>query len=662
MQHEERVPHMAREGMGRRLAALLSADVKGYSRLMGEDEEATIRTLTAYREVMATLIQQHHGRVVDSPGDNLLAEFASVVDAVRCAVEIQQTLRAKNAELPDQRRMEFRIGLNLGDVVVEGERLYGDGVNIAARLESLAEPGSICISGTVYDHVETKLPLTYEYLGEQSVKNIARPVRVWRVAMDEAAAALAAQGMRRQAQPSSPDEAKRHLGKTSIPGFRYTPSRLLLVVTLAGVLLMVGTILTVRYLSRPPLSTQSSALITQEALPLPDKPSIAVLPFTNMSGDPEQEYFSDGITDTLITDLSKLSELFVIARHSVFTYKGKAITVAEVSRELGVRYVVEGSIQKAGDRVRINTQLIDATTGGHLWAERYDRELEDIFALQDEIVQKIVTTLKLQLPLVEQGIQVRKSTDNLEAYDSYLRGLGYFSRYTKETNIQARQMFEKAIELDPQYATAYMSLSYTYWTEWAIGWNQDPQALERASELAQRAIALDDSLPAAHLLLGEVYLWKDRQHEQAITEGERAIALDPSFADAYVELAHILTYAGRPEEAIGLVQKARRLNPRYPFHYLWVLGRAYQLTGRYEEALPILKKVLTHSSDFLPAYGDLVVIYSELGREEEARAAAAAIMRIAPHSSQEFWRQMMPWKDQAVAERFFAAGRKAGLK
>src|SRR5262245_33183753 len=369
--------------MERKLTAILSADVKGYSRLMGEDEEATIRTLTAYREVMATLIAQHRGRVVDSPGDNLLTEFASAVDAVRGAVEIQRELRSKNAALPPERRMEFRIGINVGDVVVEGERLYGDGVNIAARLEALAEGGGICIAGTVYDQVENKLSLDYEYVGEQMVKNIAKPVRVYRVRLEV------------EALTTEP-------GKDKVTSPGSTPA------------------------SSPP-----------------DKPSIIVLPFINMSNDPEQEYFSDGITEDITTDLSRISSLFVISRNSAFTYKGKAAKARDISREMGVRYILEGSVRKAGERVRITAQLIDAVADHHLWAERYDRSLTDIFALQDEIVQKIVTTLKLQLTLQEQGWIMRKYTDNLEAYDAFLRGVEYFWRDTKEAVAQARQTCEK---------------------------------------------------------------------------------------------------------------------------------------------------------------------------------------------------------------------------
>src|SRR5581483_10969386 len=399
-------------GMARKLAAILSTDVAGYSRLMGDDEEATIRTLTAYRTLLSSLIQQYRGRVVDAPGDNLLAEFASVVNAVRCAVEIQQSLKTQNAELPDHRQMRFRIGINLGDVIVEGERLYGDGVNIAARLEGLAEPGGICISGTEYDQVENKLALTYDYQGEQTVKNIAKPVRTYRVVMDEAAATLAEQAVRRHAQhertptpviPSLANGAqlKRRGG-----------------LVLAGLGLLAATFVTARYFSFPPTTppVAPSPPAAPAALPLPAKPSIVVLPFDNMSNDPAQDYFSNGITEVLTSDLSRISSLFVIARNTAFTYQGKPVNIQAVGKELGVRYVLQGSVQKAGEHIRIVAQLLETTTGGHLWAQRYDRPLQDLFALQDEIVQKIVTTLKLQLTLQEQGYVVRKRTDNLEAY------------------------------------------------------------------------------------------------------------------------------------------------------------------------------------------------------------------------------------------------------
>src|SRR5262245_57754372 len=444
--------------MERKLAAILSADVKGYSRLMGEDDEATIRTLTAHRALMTSLIAHYHGRVVDSPGDNLLAEFASAVDAVHGAVAIQHELKTRNAELPIPRQMEFRIGVNLGDVVVEDGRLYGDGVNIAARIESLAEVGGLCISGKVYEEVKSKVALAYEYLGEQVVKNIAEPVRVWRVVMDESAAALA-----EQARLRPHDSTQDKLARQRPAGVAY---RTWAIVGVAGLMLLVGGIVAVRYLSRPSLSPQSSALspdVAPAALPLPDKPSIVVLPFVNMSKDPEQDYFSDGLTDVLTGDLSKISSLFVIARNSAFTYKGKAVNMQEIRKELGVRYVLEGSVQKAGEQVRIVTQLIDTTSDSHHWPERYHRPLTDLFALQDEIVQQIIGNLRVKVFEVELARVRRIPTDNLTAYDCRLPGWEYYWRFTKEANLQARQLFEKAVALDPQYADAYVGLGATYW-------------------------------------------------------------------------------------------------------------------------------------------------------------------------------------------------------
>jgi adenylate cyclase len=597
--------------MKRKLTAIVSADAKSYSRLMGEDEMATVRTLTAHRQVMTTLIEQHHGRVVDSPGDNLLAEFASAVDAVQCAIEIQQELKVRNAELPEQRQMEFRIGINVGDVVVEGEKIYGDGVNIAARLEGLAQPGGICISGTVYDQVKNKLSLQYEDLGEQVVKNIADPVRVYRVVLEVPSLSPQDSALRTQAA----------------------------------------------------LSPQDSALRTQAqpALPLPDKPSLAVLPFTNMSGDPEQEYFSDGITEDLITDLSKLSGLFVIARHSVFTYKGKAVKMEQVSQELGVQYVLEGSVRKASNRVRITAQLVDATTGHHLWAERYDGELADIFALQDEVTQKIVAALEIKLTKREQEHLEHTPTNNLEAYDHYLRGWESFYRTTKEANVQARQMFEKALELDPEFAGAYAGLGMTHWVEWLLQWNPDPRNLERAFELTQQAVALDDSLSQAHTLLGWVYLFKKR-YEEAITEIERAVVLNPNDADAYARLGGALLFMGEPEKAIGLEEQAMRLDPHYPPLYLFFLGIAYHRTGQSEAAVTALKRALIRNPDFLAAHLFLAVTYSELGQEEEAGAEVAKVLLLNPNFSLERFGRTLPFKDSAVTERYLTALRKAGLK
>lgn len=591
----------------RKLAAILSADVAGYSRLMGADDVATVRTLTAYRAVMTALIQQHRGRVVDSPGDNLLAEFTSVMDAVRGAVTIQQELKTRNADLPPDRRMEFRVGINLGDVIVAGTEIYGDGVNIAARLQALAEAGGICISGTVFDQIEDKLDLRYEPLGEQTVKNIAKPVRVYRVRGDFATVAA-----------------------TPLPVNPATP---------------LGT--------NPPKR--------EHPLTLPDKPSIAVLPFTNMSSDPEQEYFSDGITEDLITDLSKLSGLFVISRNSVFRYKGATVQPAQISQELGVRYILEGSIRKAANRLRITAQLIDATSGYHLWAERYDRDLQDIFALQDEVTKKIVAALEVTLTEGERERFGRPVTNNLEAYDYYLRGLEYRAFTTEETNAQAQQMLEKAIQLDPRFAAAYANLGWAYFERWVLGWSPDAATLDQAFAAAQQAIALDGVSADGHRLLGIIYLWK-KQYDQAIAEVERGITLNPNDADGYAALADVLNWVGRPEEAIALVEKGMRLNPEYPSWYLWDLGHAYYLARRYQEAIATLKRLLIRSPNFMPAHAYLSTIYTELGRAEEAGPAGAEFLRLSPQLSLDELGQRLPYKDPAVLERVLSAARKAGLK
>jgi adenylate cyclase len=631
---------MTQEGFKRKLTAILSADVAGYSRLMGEDEEATVRTITAYREVLTTLIQQHNGKVLDSPGDNLLSEFVSVVDAVQCAVAVQKEIKARNDQLPENRRMQFRIGINLGDVIQEEERIYGDGVNIAARLEGLASPGGICISKTAFDQIESKLPYGYEFLGDQTVKNIAKPVSAYRVLMEP-----------RVTVAGEPEKEKRS-------PMRRMP---ILVGAVAVLVLAVAVGIWQFYVRRPSVETAS---IDKMAFPLPEKPSIAVLPFDNLSDDPKQEYFTDGMTDELITNLSKISGLSVISRNSSFTYKGKSVNLQQVANELNVRYVLEGSVQRAGDRVRIRAQLIDGATDHHIWAESYDAVMKNIFDLQDEITKKIADALTVKLTQDEKKRVARKYTEIMEAYDFFLQGLEYQNRYTKEAHAQAQQMYERAIELDPEFAYAYAGLGSTYLIEWNFFWSQDPNSLEQAFELAQKAIALDDSLPGGHQVLGNVYLWK-KQHEQAIAELEEAIALSPNSADGLAVLGDILNWAGRPEETIGLVQKAMRLNPKYPSWYLWSLGHAYFLTGRYEEAIETLKRVLDRNPYFaLPAHVYLAASYSELGRQEEARAEAAEVerLRLGSQTSAEAVKQKLPYKDQAVLERLFDSLRKAGLK
>jgi len=627
---------MATQDFKRKLTAILSADVEGYSRLMREDEEATVRTITAYREVISSIVQKHRGRVVDSPGDNILAEFASVVDAVRGAVEIQEELRIRNAELPEDREMEFRIGINLGDVIQEDERIYGDGVNVAARVESLAEAGGICVSGTAFDQIEDKLPLGYEYLGEQSVKNIPKPVRIYKVLME-------------------PEAVGKVIGEKRAEPRRGQRVALAVVTVL---LLIVGGLLIWRTVF-PPVQVAS---VEKMAFPLPDKPSVAVLPFDNMTGDPEQEFLSDGITEQIITALSKISSLFVIARNSTFTYKGKPIKVQRVSEELGVRYVLEGSFQKSGDRVRITAQLIDAIKGNHLWSETYDRDLKDIFALQDDITKKILTGLQVKLTRGEQARVWAKGTDNFEAFLKYLQANESFFQVNVERNALARQMAKEAIALDPEYASAYALLGKTHLIDLFFGWSASPKdSIRQAMALLQKAIALDESSADARSRLGSLYTIVG-EHDKAIAEGERAVTLDPNYADAYNRLGLFLRFADRPEEAIPVIKKAMRLNPFPPGLYYSNLGMAYLFTGKCEEAIAECEKALQLETDNLHTHMTTTVAYSLCGREEEARATAAGVLRINPKFSCDYVAKRLTYKNQADKDRFIEALRKAGLK
>jgi len=627
------------ENFRRKLAAILSADVKGYSRLMGDDEASTVRTLTAYREIMAALVRQYSGRVVDSAGDNMLAEFSSVVDAVQCAVDIQEELKARNAEVPENRKMEFRMGINLGDVVEDGDRIYGDGVNVAARLEGLAEEGGICISGTAFDQVENKLSLGYESLGEQVVKNIEKPVRVYRVLMD-------------------PEASGKLIGERGTSPRRWHRVALAVMAVLAAGA-VAFTIRSFYLRSFPP----SEELGTEApALGLPDKPSIAILPFVNMTEDPKQEYFSDGVTEEIITGLSKVPQLFVIARNSTFTYKGKPVKLRQVGRELGVRYVLEGSVRKAGERVRISAQLIDANTGHHLWAERYDRNLRDIFSIQDEITKNIITALQVELRDGEEARVYGRGTDNLDAYLKFLQGREHSNHFNREGNILARQMYEEAVDLDPEYAVAYLRLSATHLMDLIYGSSKSPQwSLKQAEELTKKALALDDSLAEAYSFLGRIYLTK-RQYEKAISEGERAVELDPNSAFAHAALAFTFHYAGRIEESIGLYKKAIRLNPIPQSWYLTGLASSYRIMGRYGEAIALFENVLHSNSDHLLAHMGLASVYGLLGREEEARAEAKEVLRIDPRFSLDHLSSSLLYKNRVDTEHFIDSLRKAGLK
>jgi len=633
---------MASEDFKRKLTAVFSADVAGYSRLMGDDEAATVRTLEAYKQVMFSLIRQHRGRVVDSPGDNLLAEFASVVDAVQCAVAIQKEFQSRNTELPDNRRMDFRIGINLGDVIEEEDRIYGDGVNIAARLEALAEPGGICVSKTAFDHIESKLPLGYEFLGEQEVKNIAKPIGAYKVLMEP--------------RVTVAEEIEK---KTAVPVWRRKA------ILAGGVALALAVIAALiwNYYFRPPRMEVAS--VEKMAFPLPDKPSIAVLPFNNLSGDPTQDYIADGITENIISALSKISEMFVIASNSTFTYKGKPVKVQQVSEQLGVRYVVEGSAQKIKDRVRITAQLIDATTGHHLWSEKYDRDMKDLFALQDEITHKIIVELQVKLTEGEQVRLSHKSTTNLEAWSYAVRGLKLFERVSKENNAKAMELFERAVELDPGYVWAWVRLAWTHRV--ASRWSRSPSEHSKMIvEISRKVLALDESDSDVHALLGIVYRMQ-RQWDQAIIEGEKSLALGPTNAQAHVLHAVSMNIVGRFDKAIELVKRAMRLHPYYPAYYLQWLGAAYRMTGQYEDALKVYKQLLDRSrkGEFpsLPAHLYLADVYGELGREKEARIQAAEVLRINPRFSLESVKKIATYqyKDRALLERRLNALRNAGI-
>jgi adenylate cyclase len=635
--------------MERKLTAILCADVHGYSRLMGTNEEATVSTLNAYRNIIDTFITQHHGRFVGAAGDSVLAEFASVVQAVQCAVDIQASLKNQNAGRPPERRMEFRIGINLGDVIVQGEQLYGDGVNVAARLESLAEPGGILISGSVHEQIKNKLELGYIDLGEQRVKNIAEPIGVFRVTSDRAA-------------PTA--EKPRRITNLHVAGIS------------VGTLEIIGVVFVfVQHLSlRPPTTSGSIPPPMHPALTLPDKPSIAVLPFTNVSGDPGQEYFSDGITDDLITHLSRIPNLFVIARTSSFTYKNKPANVRDIGRQLGVRYVLEGSVGKAANQVRITAQLADAQSGAEQWAQTYDRPLRDIFVTQDEIVEKILSTVRLELSLSQSGLPlvptgVKHTTDNIDAYDYYLRGFAPYFTFTKAGVAKSRGMFERALALDPKYVGAMSMLGFTYLMDVMNGYSADPaRDLQRAYELAQKAVALDDTISGPYMLLSQVNLRRAQEAQNmsdakrynalAADYANRGIALDPSDPFGYLNLGAGLISLGNPKEGLEAVEKGMRVDPQGSDYYLVVLGYGYSAMGRYTDAIAALKQHLVRYPIDLTAHLLLATCYTETGQKEQARAEVAEVRRINPKFSLKFLQGDPQDRERA---RFLSDLREAGL-
>lgn len=602
---------MPQKAFKRKLTAIVSADAVGYSRLIREDEEATIRTLTEYREAITTLVKQHKGRVVDSPGDNVLAEFASVVNAVNCAVGIQRELAERNENLSEDRKMRFRIGVNLGDVVEQEGRIYGDGVNIAARIEGLADSGGICISRTAYDQIKGKLDVGYEYLGEHNVKNIAEPVRVYRVLME-------------------PESSGKVIGETRpVPRLRQR-------VTFAAViafLLVIGGALTWKFYlqdSSPPADVASKAAMV---LPLPEEPSIAVMPFDNMSGKESQEFLSDAISESIITQLAKIPQLFVVARNSSFTYKDRPTKVQQIGRELGVRYVLEGSIKRSDDRVRITGQLIEAATGKHLWAESYDRELKDIFTVQDEITLKIVRALGVKIAFGEWAALRAPATENVEAWEAMTQAREYYDRFTKDDNARARELAEQAVKLDPNYAVAIGFIGWMYLNEYRYGWGEEPErSFKVAEEMAHKALALNPSTATAYALLSRIYVLK-KQYEQAVAAGERSIALEPNDPTLVTSYAITLIYVERLQEAVVMTKKAMRLHPHYPAWFPITLGRAYYYLEQYEKAIDAFNEVIQRRPNWPSPYIFLAALYVATGKEEQARAETLKLLEREPNFS-----------------------------
>ena len=553
----------------RRLAAILAADVAGYSRLIRADEEGTLASVGAVlKDLFEPKVAEHKGRIVKLMGDGVLAEFGSVMGAIQMAHQVQEAIAARNLEFPQDRRILFRMGVNLGDVVIDGDDIHGDGVNLAARLESQAEPGGICISASVYEQVRDRLDILFRDLGERELKNINRPVRVWQWVAGE-----------------SPSEST---------GTDWSPP-----------------------------------------LELPDKPSIAVLPFDNMSGDPEQEYFSDGISEDLTTALSRFDQLFVIARNSAFAYKGEAVDVKRVGRELGVRYVLEGSVRRAGERVRVNAQLIDAEIDRHVWAERFDRQMDDVFELQDDIVARIAATVGPEITLAEIERARSKRPGTLDAWDYYLRAIAAFHNMTKDDVDEAISLLKQAIDVEPDFANAHALLALCYLHIGMHGWVRPArQAFEEAERVANEAIRLGPSSPETHQAIALV-LWATGKSEQAITAAKRAIDLNPNFAEAYVVLGLALTFFGDLEEGLAACQKAERCSPRDTrgSRLYDAMGHAYFMLGNYENAIEASKKCLHQDPSM---YGGVVTMagsYACLGRKAEAKRWIDELLRLIPRYS-----------------------------
>ncbi|MBZ9673328.1 adenylate/guanylate cyclase domain-containing protein [Mesorhizobium sp. ES1-3] len=590
-----------------RLAAILAADVVGYTRLMGQDETATLRRLTALRkQFLEPLIASYQGRVIQL-GGGLLVEFESVVDALTCAMAWQQGVAEREVATDSDNRLIFRIGINLGDVIVQGDDIHGDGVNIATRLESLAESGDICLSDDAYRQVRRKIDVQFEDMGEQRLKNVADSVRVYRIAAHQGSSSV------HQADVTE---------FTVLPG-------------LAG-------------------EDEAAAAVSAGELSLPVKPSIVVLPFVNMSADAEQAYFVDGLTEDLITDLSKVPELFVIARNSSFAYKGRSVGTRQIARELGVKYVVEGSARRVADRVRINAQLIDAPAGGHIWADRFDRDIADIFAAQDEVVGKIVEALAGKLAAA--NLKERYRPTNLTAYDLYLRGRAEWSHST-EAGVAAISLFERAVALDPNYADAYRWLAVSQCEAWLFRNYPMNPLRQQSMASARKAVELDPDNSGTHWVLAFILLL-ERQWDESAKEYEISLRLNPNDADAWANFGDLKTYEGHGVEAIACLEKALRLNPRPPSWYFWLLGEAQSAAGKYEQAVKTLRNDATYRTE---SRVNLASILAVLGRLEEAREEARLYMATNPHFKISHWVESQPYRDLTLRDRYLEGLRKAGF-
>jgi TolB-like protein/class 3 adenylate cyclase/Tfp pilus assembly protein PilF len=598
--------------IGRRLAAILAADVVGYSRLIGLDEEGTLKRLRKLRrELINPAVSVHRGRIVKTTGDGILIEFPSVVDAVRCAVDVQRGVDGQNVDVPSDRRIEFRVGINLGDVVTEGGDLLGDGVNVAARLEGISESGGICISDAAYQQVRDKLDVTFEDAGEQQLKNIARPVRVYRVLVD---------GPKRRSLSIFPPLKQRRA--VALVG--------------AGVLvfLAIGSWRAtwwwqgIRQGIEAPGSVERS--VSEIARPLSSRPTVAVLPFLTLSTDTAEDYFGDGLTEDIISALGRFSQLAVLARNAVFPYKGRQLRSEELGRELGARYLVEGSVRRTSEHVRISVQLVDASKGTLLWSTQYDAEPKDIFSIQDNITRQVTGTLAVKLTKLEQARSAAKPPNKLEAYDLVLRGRASMARLTRSANVEARSLFQRAIDIDPDYAAAYVGLGRTYSRSVTLGWTDQPvETLKRIQNLATTAIRLDASNTSAHALLGIVYL-QFREYDRAIDELKLALDLNPSDAETYGALDNALVFTGALEEAINAGETAIRFDPNLDVTRMWGLGTAYFLVGRTADATRVMEQIVAREPGYGFAHLILTAVYSDAGRLDDAAQAATAVRKLDP--------------------------------